>query len=200
MKTRWDEPRSMLNGRAGSSGGSWGRRGSSGKPSMTATGSARHEGSTWRTGLGPTVGNRSEPGSWIFPSTASILSLIQFANPDGADSEPYESVWVCSLEIIPQTIHSGEAWKSRILTWNWKPTQEIRSQIRGITVLWKAALSRKRPTFERMGIELSCADMPIPEILRDGWQSVLFDYCDIHKVLWNSTPFKILTFEDILQD
>jgi len=68
---------------------------------MTATGSPRHEGRTWTTGLGPIVANRSDPGSWIFPSTASILSFIHIANTDGADSEPYESVRVCSWEIIP---------------------------------------------------------------------------------------------------
>ena len=71
---------------------------------MTATGSPRHEGSTWTTGLGPIVANRSDPGSWIFPSTASILSFIHLANTDGADSEPYESVRVCSWEIIPTDI------------------------------------------------------------------------------------------------
>jgi len=68
---------------------------------MTATGSARHEGSTWRTGLSPIVANRSDPGSWIVHSTVSVISFIDLANNDAADSEPYESVRVCSLENIP---------------------------------------------------------------------------------------------------
>jgi len=71
---------------------------------MTATSSPRHEGSTWTTGLGPIVANRSDPGSWIFPSTASILSFIHMANTDGADSELYESECVCNWEIIPTDV------------------------------------------------------------------------------------------------
>jgi hypothetical protein len=68
---------------------------------MTDTGSPQHEGSTWTMVLGPIVANRSDPASWIFASTASILCLIHMVNTDGADSEPYESVQVCSWEIIP---------------------------------------------------------------------------------------------------
>jgi hypothetical protein len=59
---------------------------------MTATGSPKYEESTWATGLGPIVPNHTDLGSWIFPSTASILSFIQLGNPDGAESELYESV------------------------------------------------------------------------------------------------------------
>jgi hypothetical protein len=62
------------------------------------------------TGLGTIVANRSVPGSWMFPSTASIVSFSHMANLDGADSELYESVRLCSWEIIltDMTIQSGE--------------------------------------------------------------------------------------------
>jgi len=43
----------------------------------------------------------NDKASWIFPSTASIVSLILLANMDAADSEPYNSVRVCNLEIMP---------------------------------------------------------------------------------------------------
>jgi hypothetical protein len=42
------------------------------------------------------------------------------------------------------------------------------SQIRETTVLRKATLSRKRAIVETMGIRLTSADMPIPEMLGDG--------------------------------
>ena len=40
-------------------------------------------------------------------------------------------------------------------------------------VLWKATLSQKRAIVETKGIGLTSADMPIPDMLGDGRQSVL---------------------------
>jgi len=60
-------------------------------------------------------------------------------------------------------------------------------------------LSRKRPISETMRIELSSADMPIPEMLGDGRQSIL-GYGDIHEVMWNSTLSNTLTSDDNLRD
>ena len=79
--------------------------------SVDSTGLPRHEGSTWTRGLGPIVANRSDPGSWIFPSTTSILSFMHLANTERADSEAYESVRVCSWEIIPSDIWQFTAVK-----------------------------------------------------------------------------------------
>ena len=50
-----------------------------------------------------------------------------------------------------------------------------------------------------MRIELSSADMPIPEMLGDGRQSIL-GYGDIHEVMWNSTLSNTLTSDDNLRD
>jgi len=71
---------------------------------MTATGSLRYEGCSWTKGLGTIIANHSDPGSGIFPSSASILSLIHLANTDAADSVPHESVRVCRWQIIPTDI------------------------------------------------------------------------------------------------
>jgi len=68
---------------------------------MNGTGLVSNEGSAWMRGLCHSVVNCTDPGSWIFPPTASILSHIRFTNPDGADSEPYQSVLVCSSESVP---------------------------------------------------------------------------------------------------
>jgi len=42
------------------------------------------------------------------------------------------------------------------------------SRIRETTVLREATLSRKRAIVQTMGIGLTIADMPIPEVLGDG--------------------------------
>ena len=94
-------PQSMLNGRAVRSGTRCSRSGSAGRPSITATASPRQEGSTGTIGLGPIVANRSDPGSWIIHSTASIHSFIHMANREGVGPELYKSVLVCIWEIIP---------------------------------------------------------------------------------------------------
>jgi len=56
-----------------------------------------------------------------------------------------------------------------------------------------------RAIVETIWIGLTSADMPIPELLGDGWQSV-FDSGDINKVMWNSTLSEMLTFDDNLRD
>jgi hypothetical protein len=55
-----------------------------------------------------------------------------------------------------------------LINYNWKPGQEIMSQIQDTTVLRNATLSKKRAFVETMGIGLASTDMPIPEMLGDG--------------------------------
>jgi len=53
---------------------------------MTATGVPSHEGSVWTPGIGPIVGNHSDPASWIYPQPlpSSFELPIELNQVDGA--------------------------------------------------------------------------------------------------------------------
>jgi len=91
-----------FNVRARSSDSSCGKRGSTWESGMTATGPPRHEGSDWMAGLGSFVGEllMTRPSGFSLPPLPSFL-LILLPTMHGADSGPYNSVRVCSSEIIP---------------------------------------------------------------------------------------------------
>jgi hypothetical protein len=115
---------------------------------MTATGSPSHRRDDCRPHwfcIGRAGGTVS-PGYSL--SVLPSILLILVANPAGADSELYKSVWVCSSEIIRMdewqftpVMHTS---KHHIVNnYNWNPGNKIMSQIREMTVLRKVTLLRK---------------------------------------------------------
>jgi len=73
---RWDRHHA-LDGRAGSSGGSCGRRVSRTEPSMTAIQHAQTRRKYWTAGIGRIVGNSLNPGCWIFLHTTPYVVRIE---------------------------------------------------------------------------------------------------------------------------
>jgi len=142
---------------------------------MTATGSPSHRRDDCRPrsfSIGR-AGGTTSPGRSLSLLPSFLLTLL--INTDGADSKPYHSVRVCSLEKIPtdecqltavkRSLRPGtdklqfENWKPR----TFEPTQNaITPDRREMT--FESYLSRKRAIVETIRIGRTSADMHVLEM------------------------------------